>query len=97
MRVPEFHLCSLTAGHVYSSDCWCEPVFISLCLDKDGHPVRVVEHNEVSAANHRDVMYARYQAITDPVSRESGVDDPWVTRSLEYVVPGGTEPNERNP
>ena len=70
----EIHAFTAEAGHILSTDCWCEPVQITVSKLKDGvTPCLIVEHDDSTDAHHLDVLRER-RALPDWVTRL--LDDP---------------------
>jgi hypothetical protein len=60
----EVHIFNAHNGHIYSSDCWCEPNRIQWRTNSLGVTALIVEHNdpEPTDLHHSGVIYARDQA-----------------------------------
>ena len=98
--IHEVHIVDHQNGHSPSTDCWCEPVAISLRTDPDGNLTRFVEHVDL-ANDHRILVVATRERdkliiSASPPGTPWGIDNPWITRALDNLHTEPPDPNERN-
>ncbi len=69
----EAHLVSFPAGHVLSTDCWCEPSKMYWKINPNGVEIFVVEHTDDGPYHHKVIL------------REREDKQDWITTMLESV------------
>jgi hypothetical protein len=70
----EAHLVARPAGHILSTDCWCEPSRMYWKVNPHGLSVFVVEHTDDTESHHKVILK----------ERDSKQD--WITTLLEAIV-----------
>lgn len=76
----EVHVYLPDAGHVLSTDCWCEPSPVYWQKNDHNELVQIVEHNDETPIHHAIILVQR--AATLNLEEDTSSDSPWVSRVL---------------
>lgn len=87
----EVHILDPSLGHVFSTDCWCEPVKIIRRKALGLPDTLIVEHDDFTALNHNAVLKARSGFYKVNEGYATQLDANWITDLLNNY---GNPPNK---